>query len=362
MIDNRPALIFEHVSARAITTISKDDSCDDTLVVFLLQQKAVPFNLGRDHLRPLCQSYNHSMLAPIVRTKVLGICLAIALLLPTTCFGEINMEAVRRSVVFLYAADASGQIVPAGTGFIVEIPSKSHVGQAYKLLVTARHIVDPEWAGCPIQGAPKLFMRVNKKNFDPTKDEVGTVDLDLAGNIRQGNPWVVNPDSEVDAAVATLDGSVLDKYDVGAVLMSDFPTAEEIKTFNVKDEVVSAGLLPGASGKKHNYPISKFGHLSSLPAESVDAKLCGEQAAPRSLKVWIVAASLVPGNSGSPIFFSPQMLSSRRAVLLGVQSIALLPWDVAGMTPIQYVYEIIESMTSVMKDADLTRNHQPKKP
>src|SRR5208282_3434695 len=113
----------------------------------------------------------------IFRTKVLGICFVIALLLPTASFTEINMEAVRRSVVFVYAADASGNIVPAGTGFIVEIPSVSHPGKVFKLLVTARHMVDPEWAGCSNQGPRKLFLHINKKNFDPTKDEAGTVDL-----------------------------------------------------------------------------------------------------------------------------------------------------------------------------------------
>lgn len=74
------------------------------------------------------------MLMPIVRTKLLSICFVIALLLPTASNADINMEAVRRSVVFLYAADASGKIVPAGTGFIVEVPSTSHPGKVYKLL------------------------------------------------------------------------------------------------------------------------------------------------------------------------------------------------------------------------------------
>jgi hypothetical protein len=142
--------------------------------------------------------------------------------------------------------------------------------------------------------------------------------------------------------------------------VSDFPTAEELKTFKAGDDVLSAGLLAGASGKKRNYPIFKFGHISSIPEESVDARLCGPSSQPRSLKEWLVAASLVQGNSGSPIYFEPPIYSGIRPVLLGIQSTSFSGWEVAGMTPVQYLYEIIERMK--LPDADLTRHVQPKKP
>jgi hypothetical protein len=297
------------------------------------------------------------MLTPI-RTKLIGICFGIAPLLSTASFAQINMDNVQRSVVFLYAADASGKIVPAGTGFIVDVPMTSQPLRVYKVLVTARHMVDSEWSGCPVP--PKLFLHVNKKNFDLNKQEVGTVDLDLTGEVNAGKKWFVNPDNEVDAAVAGLNGAVLDEYDTGAVPISLFPTEEELKTFKAGDEVVSAGVLPGASGKKRNYPISKYGHISSIPQESIDPATCGQQRLLHSLKLWFIAANLVEGNSGSPIYFSPPLISNRRPVLLGVQSTSFIPWDVAGMTPIQYVYEIIEMLK--LKDADLTRHAAPKKP
>jgi len=305
----------------------------------------------------IAQGYNQAMLTPIVRTRLLGICLVIALL-ATASFAQINVENVQKSVVFLYAANASGEIVPASTGFVVDVPITSQPGQVYKLLVTARHMVDPQWSGCPVPS--KLFLHVNKKSFDPNKQEVGTVDLDLTGEVNAAKQWFVNPDNEVDAAVAGLNGKVLSEYDTGAVPIFLFPTEEELKTFKAGDEVVSAGLLPGASGKKRNYPISKYGHVSSIPEESVDAPKCGQQPTLHSLKLWFIAANLVEGNSGSPIYFSPPLLSNRRPVLLGVQSGSFVPWDVAGMTPIRYVYEIIERLK--LKDADLTRHAEPKKP
>lgn len=297
----------------------------------------------------------------VSRMKPLGIVSLIALLLPTTSFAaaNLNVEYVQKSVVFLYAADASGNPgEPVGTGFIVQVPLMSDPGKAYKLLVTARHMVDPKWAGCANQGERKLFLRVNKKNFDPAKERIGTVDLVLS-EVMYGK-WFLDPDDEVDAAVAVLDAKEIGQYDVEGVKMTDFPSAEEIKTFGAGDDVVSAGLLPGASGKKRNYPIFKFGHISSIPEESADAPKCGQVPPSHSLKVWFIAASLVPGNSGSPIYFAPPILGGRRPVLLGVQSMSFLAWDVAGMTPVQYVYGIIEQMK--LKDADLARNVQPKKP
>ena len=300
----------------------------------------------------------------VARIRLIVMSLAIALLLRTASFAaaNINVEYVQKSVVFLYAADASGNPGEAvGTGFIVQVPLTSDPTQSYRLLVTARHMVDPKWAGCSNQSPSKLFLRVNKKNFDSTKDGVGTVDLELP-RVMNGN-WFLNPDNEVDAVVAILDAKEIGNYDVEGVKISDFPTAEEIKTFKAGDDVVSAGLLPGASGKKRNYPIFKFGHISSIPEESADAPKCGQEPQTHSLKVWFIAASLVPGNSGSPIYFEPTIIGGlvHRPVLLGVQSISFLPWDVAGMTPVSYIYEIIETMKQ-LNNADLTRNVQPKKP
>jgi hypothetical protein len=158
-----------------------------------------------------------------------------------------------------------------------------------------------------------------------------------------------------------LDGRILDKYDLEGVRISDFPTAEELKKFKAGDDIVSAGLLLGASGKKRNYPIFKFGNVSSIPEESADAPRCGQATQSHALKLWFVAASLVEGNSGSPIYYSPpQFTGDRRAVLLGVQSIGFLGWDVAGMTPVQFVYDIIEMMK--LPDMDLRRNVQPQQP
>jgi hypothetical protein len=235
--------------------------------------------------------------------------------------------------------------------------------------VTARHLVDPQWLQCAIPTPTKMFMRVNKKNFDPAKDLTGTADLPLSGTNVASKLWLVSEDSEVDAAIMPLSGPLLDDYDVDGIHVADFPTPEEQKALSAGDAIVSAGLLPGASGKKRNYPIFKFGNISSIPDEPADAPNCGSSPSqqPRFLKLWFVAASLVPGNSGSPICYVPSGFSglitvgaNPRPMFLGIQSTSFIPWDVAGMTPAEYVYKLIEKMK--LPDADLRRNVQPAQP
>ena len=297
-----------------------------------------------------------------LRAVSLVVPLAVSLAIPAQATVNINIEYVQKSVVFLYGADAAGNVdstKPLGTGFIVQVPVASDPSKAYKLLVTARHMVDPEWAGCDAQ-PQKMFLRLNKKDFDPSKGEVGTVDLDLSGEVNLAKQWFFSSDVEVDAAVAVLKGKLLDPYDVGGVYISDFPTPDEVKNFKAGDDVVSAGLLPGKSGKKRNYPFFKFGNLSSIPDESADPPSCGAASPSHSLKLWFVAANLVPGNSGSPIYFSPRPFSDVRAMFLGVQSISFLGWDIAGMTPAQYVYDIISKIP--LEKPDLRRNVKPEQP
>lgn len=281
---------------------------------------------------------------------------------------NINTDVVGESVVFLYSADDAGNVdkkKPIGTAFLVEVPLLSNPSKSYKLLVTARHIVDPQWA-CSGVNPTKMFASLNKKNFDPAKDQAGTAELPMLINQPDNPGWVGSKDDQVDAAVmVVVDPKIATEYDVAAARISDFPTDEELKRFKTGDAIVSAGLLEGATtGKKRNYPIFKFGNVSSIPDEPIEVPCKSAGAAPVDVKVWLIAASLVPGNSGSPIFFSPPYFtgpnSNTRAMLLGIQSTSFLGSDVAGMTPVQYLYKIIEDLN--LSDADLRRGPLPAVP
>ena len=267
---------------------------------------------------------------------------------------NINVDAVQKTVVFLYAADANGAVdrtKPRGTGFLVGIPLKSDPKRNYTVLVTARHILDPVWAKCGGENPNIIYARVNKKS-----DKFGVEFIPIRLAVQGIPTWLHHTDSEIDAAVAPI---VIDEavVDVAAIPVEFFPTDAEIAKQSIGDPVMSAGLLPLLPGNARNYPIFKFGQISNIPSESIETR-CFPQGPAFLVKVWLIAANLVQGNSGSPIFHVPLggsgvSIGGTRPMLLGVQSISYIGADVAGMTPIKFVYEILQRPDFI--DANLHR-------
>jgi hypothetical protein len=140
-------------------------------------------------------------------TAAVVVILAVVVTASTLYAGvNINVDYVRKPVVFLYAPDSAGVLQPLGTGFLVQILARSKPEQSYKLLVTARHIVDPAWAHCPAPYPSKIFMRINKKTFDAAKDPIGTVDVPLPFTA-DGHPvFATSTDDEADVAVIVVTG------------------------------------------------------------------------------------------------------------------------------------------------------------
>jgi hypothetical protein len=293
-----------------------------------------------------------------VRTLVLGTILSL-LCVSAAAQGAfpVNFDAVRKSIVFIYARGADGRTQPDGTGFLIGIPSKTKHNRKYIFLVTARHIVDPFWTGCPAKNQG-IVARFNKKVFDPKTDESGTVDYDLPGDPTKGFKWVMPNDDSADLAFILLNAGKLDALgaDYNVIGLSEFPKAVEVGTMDTGSQILSAGLFPGASGKKRNYPIFKFGYVSSRPLEKISFKGCpnGREIAASE---WMIAASLVPGNSGSPILYVPAAGGSPsvgpgRAVVIGVQSTSFIGWDIAGMAPIQFLIDALK--ITDLPDLDLS--------
>jgi hypothetical protein len=76
-------------------------------------------------------------------------------------------------------------------------------------------------------------------------------------------------------------------------------------------------------------------------------------------------ADLIGGNSGSPIYFDPLFppggdisAGEPRAMIIGMQSVALPGAALAGMTPASYIIDVISH--TVLNDADLTLGSPPK--
>ena len=97
-------------------------------------------------------------------------------LLVATLIGEasvpVDTNFLGKTVVFLYSAKPDKTVdknAPLGTGLLMRVPDSSRLGFTV-ILVTARHIVDPEWVHCPNTVNPEvIFARVN--GIDPSGAE-----------------------------------------------------------------------------------------------------------------------------------------------------------------------------------------------
>jgi hypothetical protein len=140
------------------------------------------------------------------------------------------------------------------------------------------------------------------------------------------------------------------------VRLADLPSLDEASKVDTGAQIVSAGLLLGASGVRRNYPIFKFGYVSSKPEEEVSVS-CIPGGAEKNMTEWMIAAALVGGNSGSPIYFAPPgfggVSTGGRPFLLGVQSMSFQGSDVAGMTPVHFLVDAIRRLG--IADMDITR-------
>jgi hypothetical protein len=282
---------------------------------------------------------------------------------------NIDTESVYKDVAFIYAADSSGQSAnpsaPLGTGFFVQVPLKSDPAHSYTMFVTARHIVDPQWARCPAPNPTKLFLRLNTKNYDPTRDGTGTDFMAINLVSASGPMWVHDSsDDNVDVAVIGFDPKDMDRFDWGAVKVSEFATDDELDARAASDPVASVGLMPAYPGVKRNYPVLKIGYISNKPDELVAAQ-CVPNGVNRLLRVWLLSVNLVPGNSGAPILYVPEgsngvSFGGGRPNLIGLQSMSFAGSDIAGMTPSKYIFKVIQDLN--LKDADLYRGTPDKKP
>jgi hypothetical protein len=117
-----------------------------------------------------------------------------------------NFDITRRIVVFIYKKDVQGRESPEGTGFLVAVPLKSNPQRNYLVLVTARHIADPGWIGCPVSS---LVAKFNKKMFDPQKDTSGTTEFDLGSQ-----HWLYPDDDSVDTAYTFLSAKKFDELEL----------------------------------------------------------------------------------------------------------------------------------------------------
>ena len=270
-----------------------------------------------------------------------------------------NVGIVKKSIVFLYYR--KGKDFEVGTGFLVDIPSKADPNQSFVAIVTARHIVDPKWAGCSWANPQEIYARVNVKNFKVGQKEDGTDDVPL-GLVNAGkNVWYASPNDRVDVAVIPVGSTHVEQLlnnDVRFIPVADFATKAETENYKVGigDQIVTAGLVPALLDAQRNYPAFKFGRISNIPEEPIYMKCTlteAGKALPRD--VWLLAGNFVGGNSGSPVYLLPPVPSAlHRVMLIGIIAGAIPDVDLGQMVPSEYVFDVIQAHYPT---ANLYRGH-----
>jgi hypothetical protein len=292
--------------------------------------------------------------------EIIGILLATALLAPPrqTTLSHLRPDTeVVRSLVFLNYRYEHDSFQVVGTGFLIAIPVTGDPAHSHLAIVTARHIIDPQWAGCSWSNPDAVTLRIGiwQDSFPLERNGQRT--------------WLAHPDEKVDVAVIPVDkklGRIRDK-DVRTLRISDFATKDEIETFRIGmgANIISAGLVPDLQDGRRNYPEFILGKVSDVSDAPVQLR-CGTGPLKDRLG-WIIAGKFVPGNSGSPVFLMPLefgwgppvRLNAPRKMILGLVAGNIERAGFGEMVPIEYVFEVI---AKYYPDADLYRGSAKDKP
>lgn len=249
-------------------------------------------------------------------------------------------EDLQRAVTFLFMGGKAEE-QPTATGFIVGVPVEAEHddGRRFaKFLVSARHVLNPSWAHLP--DPISLYARFNLKG------KKGTTKLQLPP---AGSPLLIEPDDDTDIAAAVV--IIPDEWDVIMINAEDFMSEDEIRTWHigVGAEVFTSALLTSVPGNSRNYPVAKFGRISSIPTEPIAIHLGPHEFPPKEGKYWLLEMNQLGGNSGAPVFLKPTDLRVQSGLtiqspptkIIGINTTQFLS-GTAGMVPIQALHSLLK--------------------
>lgn len=271
---------------------------------------------------------------------------------------------IPESVFFVYktvrGGDTSAHRIATATAFVLSVPDRTHK-RFVRFLVTARHVVDPEWAHCAAKNPASIEIRLNKRSGG-----VGYETIPLgAGSARR---FVTPDDGTSDLAVILLDRLLIPNLDAYKFIDLPFrllPTEAELQTMRTDQKVMTAGLPARLPLEFRTYPISDTGVLSKMPAQPVEIG-CGTNSRSNPLvnplHVWFISAPVPQGVSGAPVYtaMARDLDSTQTPVLVGIQSVAWPEKGVAGITPAAALGDLV--MTALGRsrpEMDLYRGPPP---
>jgi hypothetical protein len=261
---------------------------------------------------------------------------------------------ISESVFFVYSEIGTGRGPgrdrPAAAAFVLSVPSLDHRSRV-RFLVTARHVVDPEWAHCPGKNPTSIGIRLNRWSGGAGYERI----LLEVNHIRQFSTPV---DETADIAVIRLDERVVQDIESYKFMDTPFrllPTESELVSITrdgqiddahpVSRPIVTASMNAQAFSEEAIYPVSDTGMLTSTANEPVEIQ-CDPQSDPALLRIWTIAASGSGEVIGAPVYTTMLRGAGKieTPVLVGVQSIARPGRNAAGIAPADALSQLIQEV------------------
>ena len=250
---------------------------------------------------------------------------------------------ISESVLFLYASppgrgEAAQRIA---SGFILSLHGQS-IGNT-RFLITARHVVDPEWARCGRSNPQSITVRLNRKAGGVS---YRTLVLER-DHLRQ---FVTSQDPATDLALIPLSREEvgdLDDFKLVDLAIDALPTEAELSRLHETQQIATVGVaspkLPGLT----DFPISESGMIASLAKGDQGAHVpvrCALESPAKSIRIWLADADVQHGLSGAPVYAAfargPHHVST--PILVGIQAVVWPDRGEAGITPVAALLEMIE--------------------
>ncbi len=268
--------------------------------------------------------------------------------------------SIPESVFFVYKTvvtpDGRTHRLPTATAFILSVPGLNQKGSV-RFLVTARHVLDPEWAHCAEKNPPSIDVRLNR-----WIGGVGYETIPLRNS--HARTFFAPSDETVDLAIVPIDEQLLPNVESYKFFDTPFrmlPTEVELRSMPPDQRIMTAGLVAENSPDRIRYPVLHGGVLSGNSTQKVMAQ-CGKTPGSTELHVWYINAAIPHGVSGAPVFASIKRgeHGNKTPMLLGVQAVAWPERGVAAMTPASELSDLVEkALRSSKRTMDLSKGPTP---
>jgi len=208
--------------------------------------------------------------------------------LPTVVQSQTIPDDIKKTVVFIYAQNANGKLIPNGTGFFIGVENIENKETFSVYFVTAKHVLQ---YGADKKYLDKVYLRLNKKDSTAESKGLMLYESGINKNI------YTHSDATVDIAVIPLLPSQ-EIYDFLFMPNNFLNSKQDYKEMNIREgsDVFFTGMFTPFLGEKKNYPITRFGRVALVTEEKIpwDNQLTD---------LYLVESSSYGGNSGSPVFF-----------------------------------------------------------